>query len=99
MTTTEIKEVGQWFTRLFRMWPAWIASLLLLGLTYFIAPTQIGVTLAKALSITLGGVIGFWMHVWVYGHIDGLPLKDCNPEKNRRALFVCSGMLAFALAV
>lgn len=91
--------VLQFFGKLFRMWPAWVASVLLLVAIYYINPSQVGVTAAKALSITLGAVLGFWVHVWCFGHIDELPPAKQEQAKNRRAFLVGLGMLAFALAV
>jgi len=85
--------------KLFRLWPAWIVSILLVYVIYAVAPQQIPVTMYKALVLTLGGIIGFWLHVWVEGHVDELQeAHDRQRALDRRALYCVGGMIAFALA-
>lgn len=93
------RTIFRFFAKLFRMWPAWVISIALLVGIYYISPAQIGVTAAKALSITMGAVLGFWAHVWCFGHIDDLAITTQETERNRRAFLMGMGMVAFALAV
>lgn len=84
---------------LFRMWPAWIVSIILLAIIYQVAPQQIGLIAYKALFLTLGAVVGYWVHVWSLGHItDELTNTQRNHAMYRRTIFVVGAMIAFALA-
>jgi hypothetical protein len=88
-----------WYHGLFRMWPAWIASALLLGLIYYVQPQQIGVLLYKTFFITWGALTGYWVDRWLAPN--DRPHLSTNPEaaELRRCYVVCASMLSFALAV
>lgn len=87
------------FRNLFRMWPAWLISFVLLIVIYQVAPQQIGLIAYKALFLTLGAVVGYWVHVWSLGHItDELSADQHNHAAYRRTAFVVGAMIAFALA-
>lgn len=88
-----------WMGKLFRMWPAWLVSFALLLIIYQVAPQQIGLIAYKALFLTLGAVVGYWVHVWSLGHIsDDLTPSQRNHAMYRRTAFVVGAMIAFALA-
>lgn len=93
-------ELARFFGRLLRLWPAWVVTLGLLMIVYAVARAQIPVTLYKAMMVTLGGIIGFWFHVWSFGHIGESQTEGvAEREKDRRALLIVGGMIALALAV
>ena len=83
----------------FRLWPAWIATLVLLGLVAVIAPQQIGVIAYKFIFLTGGAIAGYWVHVWTFGHITHDDDSEyLEPGKWRRTVFMTAGMIAAALA-
>jgi len=85
--------------RVLRMWPAWIISMALMVVIYIVAPQQIGLIAYKALFLTLGAVIGYWVHVWSLGHIkDDISRDNQQHAAYRRTAFVVGSMIAFALA-
>lgn len=101
MTTKlpDINDGDSILRRVLRMWPAWIISVLLLVVIFFVAPQQIGLIAYKALFLTLGAVIGYWVHVWSLGHIgDDLSMANQQQAAWRRTAFVVGSMIAFALA-
>lgn len=89
-------EAGTVIKRAVRLWQAWLITLVLLGTIYVIAPQQIGLLAYKSVFLTLGGVIGYWVHTWTFGHIE----VGCGDEQEkwRRTVYMVGGMLAFALA-
>lgn len=93
-----VREIGNAFQRIFRLWPAWIITLGLFVVVYAVAQAQIPVILFKAMMVTLGGIIGFWFHIWTFGHI-GDQTETPEREKDRRMMLIGFGMIALALAV
>lgn len=97
--TPDITDGVSWSRKLFRMWPAWLVSAALLVTVYYIAPQQIGVIAYKAVFLTLGAVVGYWIHVWSLGYIgDDLNVSSMQHAAWRRAVFIVGAMIAFALA-
>lgn len=93
------KDAVRWFGKLFRMWPAWLISLILIAVIYEVAPQQLGLIAYKALFLTLGAVVGYWVHVWCLGHIgDELKGNALQHARYRRTAFIVGAMIAFALA-
>lgn len=97
--TPGIKETKTWISKTLRMWPAWVVSLLLLAVIYEVAPQQLGLIAYKALFLTLGAVVGYWVHVWALGHVsDSANEKQLQHARYRRTAFIVGAMIAFALA-
>lgn len=87
-------EWGPWLRGLFRLWPAWIASIILLAIIHVIAPQQVGLLVYKTAFITWAAICGYWVYRWV--ELD--PDDGSDARHLRRCLYVCITMLAFALA-
>lgn len=85
--------------RAVRLWQAWVVTIAVFAVIYAVAPQQIPLALYKVSMCTMGGIAGYWMHVWVFGHIEGI---DCAEEmaqaKWRRTAYMVGGMIALALA-
>lgn len=90
------------FTRIFRLWPAWILSVAMLMIVYAVAPQQLPLLAYKAAFVTFGAINGYWLHVWTLGHIDDNETafkEDVNQhERWRRAVYMVAIALAFAMA-
>lgn len=93
-----VKKVDTWYDGILRMWQAWLVSLLLLGVIYYLQPQQIGVLLYKTFFITWGAAIGYWIDRWLAPYARPENASSWVPAIRRTAI-VCFAMLAFALAV
>lgn len=90
----------QMIKRMFRMWPAWVVSLCMFMLVYALAPQQISNVVFKVMCITVGAIVGYWVHVWGFGHIgEEMEHAVLQHSKWRRTAFMIGGMIAFSLAV
>lgn len=99
MSVPPVLSVMRWFGKLFRLWPAWMVTVVLTWVIYSVSPQQVPVTLYKVLLLTAGAILGFWAHVWAEGHIDELTTKPLQEAaRNRRMGYMVGGMIAFALA-
>jgi hypothetical protein len=83
--------------RAVRLWQAWVVSIAVFAVLYAVAPQQIPLTLYKVSMCTMGGIIGYWVHVWCFGHIED-NAGDVEHAKWRRTAFMVGGMVALALA-
>lgn len=97
-----VKKVDTWYDGILRMWQAWLVSILLLVVIYFLQPQQIGILFYKTFFIFWGAAVGYWIDRWL------APYNRPHMESNtwpawvapmRRTAIVCFTMISFALAV
>lgn len=96
---TVVTKVDTWYDGILRMWQAWLVSLIILAVIYYLQPQQIGVLLYKTFFITWAAAVGYWIDRWVspYDRPNMLDSSDLAPM--RRTYIICFTMLSFALAV
>lgn len=86
--------------RAVRLWQAWVVTIAVFAVLYAVAPQQIPLTLYKVSMCTMGAIVGYWVHVWCFGHIEDIHEDAAALEhaKWRRSAYMIGGMLALALA-
>lgn len=86
-----------------------ILSAVLLAVVYYLAPQQLGVTLHKFSIVTLGGVVGYWLHRHAFPfEVSGL-LDACQTDARvvplvnsavlSRAIIMAAAMVAAGIAL
>lgn len=80
-----------------RAWQAWLITLALLASVLFMAPQQIGILPYKGTFISLGCLGGYWMHVWLFGHVEQMPGYMRLHASYQRTAIMCCAMLALGM--
>jgi len=80
-----------------RLWQVWLVTFALLVAVYLIAPQQIGVVTYKAVFISLGGIMGYWLDRWTFPPIRHEAYDGRSAAMLRRAGLMAAAMLSFGL--
>lgn len=91
-----VNKIDKWYDGILRMWQAWLISIALLVVIYYLQPQRVGVLLYKTFFITWGAAMGYWIDRWLTPY--NRPDANNVEAQDRRTKIVCCAMLAFAWA-
>lgn len=97
MTRVQRDRVRGMVREVTRLWQAWLATFVLIGVVLAIAPQQVGILAYKGSLIGLGGLGGYWLDRWTFPPIRDEHGIDRRAAMLRRALLMAAAMLASGL--